>query len=247
MMSRVTDMDVAAAVRLAGRAEEIASQAEQDCAFAEIYPIPYAAALAAVLRHLMGTGDAETLQVAVSEFDYREAQAQQEEEYHQQRWQAEHDEKTRRHELALQVACPVCGAVPGDPCRTTGPTGPKAKGLDDHKARYRAATSEAALGDNSISQSPGCSLLTAPPPTSTCRNSRTGTARPGRSRRPGPGSGPGWPSPRSRQPTLTPGSTITTLAEHDRRQRDDRSRGQAPARTPKCPVQALGGWRRPPH
>jgi hypothetical protein len=146
MMSRVTDMDVAAAVRLAGRAEDIASQAEQDCAFAEIYPSPYIAALAAVLRHLIGTGDAEALQVAVSEFDYREAQARQEEEYHQQRWEAEHAEKTRRHELALQVACPVCGAVPGDPCRTTGPTGPKAKGLDDHKARYRAATSEPALG-----------------------------------------------------------------------------------------------------
>lgn len=146
MMSRVTDTDVAEAIRLAGRAEVIASQAEQHCAFAEIYPSPYAAALAAVLRHLIGTGDAATLQVAVSEFDYREAQAQREEEAYHSRWEAEHAEKTRRHELALQVTCPVCGAVPGDPCRTTGPTGPKAKGLDDHKARYRAATSEPQVG-----------------------------------------------------------------------------------------------------
>jgi hypothetical protein len=111
-----------------------------------IYPSPYAAALAAVLRHLIEAGDAEALQVAVSEFDYREARSRQEEEDHQRRWEAERAEKTRRHELALQAACPQCGAVPGDPCRTTGPTGPKAKGLDDHKARYRAATSEPPAG-----------------------------------------------------------------------------------------------------
>ena len=144
MMSRVTDTAVAQAVRLAGRAEEIASQAEQDYAYADpAYPSsPYPAAFAAVLRHLIEAGDDETLQVAVSEFDYCEAQARQEEEDYRGRWEAEHAEKTRRHELALQVACPQCGAAPGDPCRTTGPTGPKAKGLDDHKARYRAATSE---------------------------------------------------------------------------------------------------------
>ena len=144
MMSRVTDTDVAAAVRLAGRAEEIASEAEQSYAYADpTYPhSPYAAAFAAVLRHLIGAGDAETLQVAVTEYDYREAQSRQDEEDRQLRWEADHTEKTRRHALAVQVAGPVCGAAPGDPCRTTGPTGPKAKGLDDHKARYRAATSE---------------------------------------------------------------------------------------------------------
>jgi len=139
----VTDTDFAAAVRLAGRAEAIASKAEQEHAWAEtIYPSPYAATLAVVLRHLIEAGDAEALQVAISEFDYREAQSRQEEGDHQRRWEAERAEKTRRHELALQAACPQCGAAPGDPCRTTGPTGPKAKGLDDHKARYRAATSE---------------------------------------------------------------------------------------------------------
>ena len=37
---------------------------------------------------------------------------------------------------------------PGDVCRTTGSTGPMAKGLDDHKARYRAATSEPSERDN---------------------------------------------------------------------------------------------------
>jgi hypothetical protein len=144
MMSRVIDIDVAEAIRLAGRAEVIASQAEQSYAYADpAYPYsPHAGALAAVLRYLIEAGDAEALQVAVTEYDYREAQARQEEEYHQRRWEAEHAEKTRRHELAVQVACPNCGAAPGDPCRTTGPTGPKAKGLDDHKARYRAATSE---------------------------------------------------------------------------------------------------------
>jgi hypothetical protein len=144
MMSRVTDTDVAAAIRLAGRAEEIANEAEQTYAYADpSYPYsPYAAAFAAVLRHLIEAGDAEALQVDVTEYDYRETQTRQEEEDRQRRWEAEHAEKTRRHELAVQAACPVCGAAPGDPCRTTGPAGPKAKGLDDHKARYRAATSE---------------------------------------------------------------------------------------------------------
>jgi hypothetical protein len=145
---RVSDTAVAQAIRLAGRAEVIASQAEQDHACADpAYPSsPYPAAFAAVLRHLIEAGDAEALQVAVSEFDYREAQARREEQDCRRRWEAEHAEKTRRHELALQVACPSCGSVPGDPCRTTGPTGPKAKGLDDHKARYRAATSEPTAG-----------------------------------------------------------------------------------------------------
>lgn len=138
---------MAEAIRLAGRAEVIASQAEQSYAYADpAYPYsPHAGALAAVLRHLIEAGDAEALQVAVTKYDYREAQARQEEEYHQRRWEAEHAEKTRRHELAQQAACPVCGAEPGDP-RRTGPTGPKAKGLDDHKARYRAATSEPVNG-----------------------------------------------------------------------------------------------------
>jgi hypothetical protein len=143
MMTRVTDTDFAAAVRLAGQAETIASQAEQEYAWADTaHPSPYAATLAAILRHLIKVGDAETLQVAVSEFDYHEARSRQEEANHQRRWEAERVEKTRRHELAQQAACPQCGAAPGHPCRTTGPTGPKAKGLDDHKARYRAATSK---------------------------------------------------------------------------------------------------------
>ncbi len=144
MMSCVTDIDVVAAVRIAARAEVIASEAEQTYAWADpAYPhSPYAGAFAGVLRHLIGTGNAEALQVAVSEFDYYEDQARQGEEYQQRRWEAEHAEKSRCHKLAVQVACPVCSAAPGDPCRTTGPTGPKAKGLDDHKARYRAATSE---------------------------------------------------------------------------------------------------------
>lgn len=143
-MDRVTDMDVAAAIRLARRADVIASQAEQSYAYADpTYPYsPYAAAFAAVLRHLLSIGDGAALQVAVSEFDYHEDQAREEEDYRQRHWEAEHAEKTRRHELAVQAACPTCSAAPGDPCRTTGPTGPKAKGLDDHKARFRAATSD---------------------------------------------------------------------------------------------------------
>ena len=143
MMRPVSDLDVAAAVRVSARALELASEAEREYAEADsLYPSPYAAALAAVLRHLIETGNAEALHVAVSEFDYRAAQSQETQDYQLRRWEAEHAEKTRRHQLALQVTCPQCGAAPGDVCRTTGSAGPMAKGLDDHKARYRAATSE---------------------------------------------------------------------------------------------------------
>jgi hypothetical protein len=43
--------------------------------------------------------------VAVTEFDYRAAQSQEAQDYQLRRWEAEHAEKTRRHELALQVTC----------------------------------------------------------------------------------------------------------------------------------------------
>jgi hypothetical protein len=144
MMRPVSDLDVAAAVRVAARAEVIADEAEYDYAMADSgYPSsPYPAAFAALLRHLIKAGNAAALQVAVDEFDYRVAQSQEEQDRQHRRWESEHAEKTRRHEIAVRVTCPLCGAAPGDVCRTTGSTGPMAKGLDDHKARYRAATSE---------------------------------------------------------------------------------------------------------
>jgi len=143
MIRPVSDLDVAAAVRVSARAEVIASEAEREYAEADsLYPSLYAAALAAVLRHLIEAGNAGALQVALDEFDYWVAQSEEAQESQLRRWEDEHAERTRRHELALQLTCPHCGAAPGDVCRTTGSAGPMAKGLDDHKARYRAATSE---------------------------------------------------------------------------------------------------------
>ncbi len=118
MIRPVSDLDVAAAVRVSARAEVIASEAEHEA------------------------GNAGALQVALDEFDYWVAQSEEAQESQLRRWEDEHAERTRRHELALQLTCPHCGAAPGDVCRTTGSAGPMAKGLDDHKARYRAATSE---------------------------------------------------------------------------------------------------------
>jgi hypothetical protein len=53
---------------------------------------------------------------------------------------AEYAETMRRHELAVRVECPYCGAQPGAVCRTAGPNGKAhTKGSGDHKDRYRAA------------------------------------------------------------------------------------------------------------
>lgn len=55
--------------------------------------------------------------------------------------QEEYAEAVRRHELAMTVECPYCGAQPGTACRTAGPSGVgHLKGVHDHKDRYRAAT-----------------------------------------------------------------------------------------------------------
>ena len=57
--------------------------------------------------------------------------------------------------------------------------------------------------------SPACSASAASPSTSTCPNSRAGTARPRRSRRLVPGSGRGRPSRHRRQPARMPDPAIT--------------------------------------
>lgn len=55
--------------------------------------------------------------------------------------EAEYAEAVRRHELAVTVECPYCGAGPGETCRTAGRDGSaQPKGVNDHKDRYRAAS-----------------------------------------------------------------------------------------------------------
>jgi hypothetical protein len=52
----------------------------------------------------------------------------------------EHEEAVRRHDLAITVECPYCGAQPGKVCLTAGPAGVgHPKGIHDHKQRRRAA------------------------------------------------------------------------------------------------------------
>jgi hypothetical protein len=114
----VTDTDAAQAVRLAGRTEVIASRSEQECAYAgTICPSAYAAALAAVLRYLIQAGHAEALQVAVSEFDRREAQARQEERYHLRRGEAGF------HSRTMPLASAVARSLPSG-LKTTASTLP---------------------------------------------------------------------------------------------------------------------------
>lgn len=74
---------------------------------------------------------------------YREEEAASQQNWGErhQAQEAEYAEAVRRHELAMTVECPYCGAQPGTACRTAGPSGAgHPKGVHDHKDRYRAAT-----------------------------------------------------------------------------------------------------------
>ncbi|MGO9294781.1 MAG: hypothetical protein ACLP52_13060 [Streptosporangiaceae bacterium] len=111
-----------------------------------------AGALALVLDRLLADGHVDVLSVALARYDllaavaYRRSSAEQADyRADQQRREAEYQEATRRHELAVTVECPYCGAVPGLDCRTAGPTGSRyPKGIHDHAGRYRAATADSA-------------------------------------------------------------------------------------------------------
>ena len=71
---------------------------------------------------------------AVARAEIREADARE-----QAAGEAAYAEAARRHELAIKVTCPYCGAEPGATCRTAGPTGQShPKGIHDHRDRYRA-------------------------------------------------------------------------------------------------------------
>ena len=53
------------------------------------------------------------------------------------RWEAERKEALTRHELAVRVDCPYCGAESGEVCFTR--PAKNSRGILDHKDRYRAA------------------------------------------------------------------------------------------------------------
>jgi hypothetical protein len=83
----------------------------------------------------------DILAQAMAVFNELEAASSQSWQNRRQARDAEYDEAVRRHELAMTVACPYCGAQPGTACRTAGPSGAgHPKGVHDHKDRYRAAT-----------------------------------------------------------------------------------------------------------
>jgi hypothetical protein len=78
---------------------------------------------------------------AMAVFSEEEAASTQSWEKRRQAEEEEYAEAVRRHEPAMTVACPHCGAQPGTGCRTAGPSGAgHLKGVHDHKDRYRAAT-----------------------------------------------------------------------------------------------------------
>ncbi len=77
---------------------------------------------------------------AMAVFREGEAASGQTWEKRRQAEEAEYTEAVRRHELAITVECPHCGAQPGTACRTAGPSGAgHLKGIHDHKDRYRTA------------------------------------------------------------------------------------------------------------
>lgn len=97
--------------------------------------------LAGVVEYLLGRGDVATLRLVVDRFAAIDAEERQRQADDEERWRAAYAESVRRHELAIQVECPFCGAQPGEVCRTTGPSGKRQpKGVHDHRGRYRAAT-----------------------------------------------------------------------------------------------------------
>lgn len=78
---------------------------------------------------------------AMAVFREQEAASSQSWQKQRQAEEAEYAEAVRRHELAMTVECPYCGAKPGTACRTAGSSGAgHLKGVHDHKDRYRAAT-----------------------------------------------------------------------------------------------------------
>jgi hypothetical protein len=104
-----------------------------------------------VLDRLAGIGDSEAAAAIVAEaikvydaavevYDAALSRARQKAEAARQQHEAEYAEAVRRHQLAINAECPYCGAAPGSPCRTAGPSGQGySKGVQDHRDRYRAA------------------------------------------------------------------------------------------------------------
>lgn len=105
---------------------------------------PLAASYKLLIDELVDLDDPripEILGRAIGLFNERAAAARAAGEEGRKRRDAEYAEAERRHELAITVECPYCGAEPGQGCRTAGKSGAgHPKGIQDHRDRYRAAT-----------------------------------------------------------------------------------------------------------
>ena len=78
---------------------------------------------------------------AIAIYREREGRAQADSRKEDEHRKAARTEAKRRHEMAIAVECPYCGARPGVPCRSRGLNAiGQSKGIADHKDRYRAAT-----------------------------------------------------------------------------------------------------------
>ena len=103
-------------------------------------PCPSKQALALVFQRLAAIGDIEILSEAMQLYNELTAERQAGWDHQRRAQEEEYAEQLRRHEIAITVECPYCGAAPGDVCRTAGPTGLRhSKGSGDHKDRYRLA------------------------------------------------------------------------------------------------------------
>lgn len=104
-------------------------------------PDPSRIALAVVCRRLADIGDIDSLRAAMAAYDEEETRQRASWQQYRERSDAERAERERMHELAITAECPFCGAQPGSPCRTAGPSGKSySKGIDHHVDRVRAAT-----------------------------------------------------------------------------------------------------------
>lgn len=93
-----------------------------------------------LFSRLADLGDIALLAEAMALYKDLDAQRDRDSETARRKRDEEYAEQLRRHEIALTVECPFCGAVPGAGCRTAGPSGlSHSKGSTDHMDRYRKA------------------------------------------------------------------------------------------------------------
>jgi hypothetical protein len=91
---------------------------------------------ALLIDHLIAAGDADALEVLVSDYGPGVKRAAQRRANQRRDQQDRYAEQARIHKQTVTIACPYCGVPPSAPCRTSAGY---SKGINDHAARYHAA------------------------------------------------------------------------------------------------------------